>query len=198
MDGTYTKYFQKSKVFLYPMLGLEKGADFVPAETYVCWKDVYTPADYKYICIYEEERTPDFIKFEYNVLRENKYFENRFINNADGRHIFIFNYIDFKYDYDMFIDGRYSAFSQETKNRILKYFRNIGKISENIKSFLFPDKYHKVYAKAFKVKEELIKEVHEVCSKPNMQKETLLEKIPLELELLINNSLYLDKRQTNE
>lgn len=80
----------------------------------------------------------------------------------------------------------------------MTYFKNVGKISKNIKSFLYPEEYHKVYADAFKVKEEIIKEVHEVCSKPNMEKETLIEKIPLELELLNNNSVYLDKRKTNE
>lgn len=198
MGGTYTKYFQKSKVFLYPLLGIEKGAKYVPAETYICWHDVYQPYDYKFICIYEEERDPNFITFETNVLRQNKLFENCFTNNSDGRHVFVFNYYDYKYDFDMFLDGRYSAFSTKTKNRIMAYFRNIGKISENIKSFLFPSEYHDVYAKAFEVKEELIKEVHEVCSKPNMEKETLIEKIPPELELLKNNSIYLDKTKTNE
>ena len=29
MNGVYTGYFQKSKVFLYPLLGIRKGARFV-------------------------------------------------------------------------------------------------------------------------------------------------------------------------
>ena len=198
MKSTYTKYFQKSKVFLYPLLGLEKGAEFVPAETYICWQGVYGIEDLKYVCVYENERNPKFIAFEHNVLRPHKLFENGFINNSDGRHVFVFSYSSYKYDYEMFCDGRYSAFSSSTKNKILRYFRNVGKLSDNIKSFLYPEDYHKIYANAFEVDEKVIKEVHEICSKPDMEKETLIEKIPVELDLLNNNSIYLDKEKTNE
>ena len=33
----FKTYFQKSKVFLYPLLGIAKGARYIPEETYMSW-----------------------------------------------------------------------------------------------------------------------------------------------------------------
>ena len=63
MDAVYTDYFQKSKVFLYPLLKLKKGLDFVPVETYVSWDGVYETSDYKFICVYKSKFDEEFIAF---------------------------------------------------------------------------------------------------------------------------------------
>ena len=52
MTGAYMQYFQKSKIFLYPLLDIRKGEEFVPVETYIYWDGLYDESDYKYICIY--------------------------------------------------------------------------------------------------------------------------------------------------
>ena len=43
--GVYTEYFQKSKVFLYPLLEYRKGLTHVPKQTYCAWEDVYSIED---------------------------------------------------------------------------------------------------------------------------------------------------------
>ena len=105
----------------------------------------------------------------------------------------VFDCSKFKHDYDMFIMGSYSKFSVKTKRKILAYFGKIGKISGYIESYLDPELHHKTYAKALDVEVSLIKSTHELCSPPDLAKETLIEKIPDEFALLRNNSISLDQ-----
>jgi hypothetical protein len=191
MTGTYMQYFQKSKIFLYPLLGIRKGEEFVPVETYICWDGLYNTSDYKYICIYDTERSLKFKKFENKNLLNSSLLEHKEIKK--DKQIYIFDYSTFKHDYDMFIVGSYSKFSIETKNKILNYFGKVGKISKYIQSYLDPESHHKTYAKELDVNLDLIKETHELCSPPNIEKETLFKKIPDEFALLKNNSISLDQ-----
>ena len=189
MRIVYTEYFQKSKVFLYPLLGLKKGLEYVPADTYICCDNLYESNDYKLICVYNTVKTVDFKNFELKYLKNNSLLE--FYYNLGDRQVYIFDMRPYKYDYMMFVSGRYSKMSIGTKNRILQYFGNNGKVSEYIESFLNPSEYHDVYAKSLNVSIDLIREVYEICSKPDMLKETLSDRVPNELELL--NSLKKDK-----
>lgn len=192
MKSAYTQYFQKSKVFLYPLLDIKKGEKYVPAETYIGWDTLYIPGDYKFICIYNCKRTVKYKLFEDHAIKQNKHFESHF-ELEPGKQLYVFDYSDYKHDYDMFIKGKYSKFSIKTKDKIIKYFGKIGKTSNYIKSFLYPEDYHEEYAEALEVPIDSIKDVYEVCSIPNMEKETLIEKIPDELVQLKNNSISLDK-----
>ena len=63
MDDVYTNYFQKSKVFLYPLLKLKKGLKYVPIQTYVCWEHVYAFEDCKIVCEYHAPSSSEFINF---------------------------------------------------------------------------------------------------------------------------------------
>ena len=53
MKKIYSDYFQKSKVFLYPLLEIKKGIRFVPIQTYVSWNDIYTKDMNKLLCLYQ-------------------------------------------------------------------------------------------------------------------------------------------------
>ena len=192
MKVTYTQYFQKSKVFLYPLLRLKKGLNFVPAETYICWDGIYSEKDYKFICVYNAERDKKFLKFEESYLKSNDLFENA-VQLPDNDNVYIFNFKTYKYDYDRFLDGTYSKFSVGTKNQILNFFGSVGHISEYIESFLDPESYHEAYANALDVPIESIQDVYEVCSVPDIQKETLKSEFSPEVELLKNKYLSLDK-----
>ena len=86
----YTDYFQKSKVFLYPLLKLKKGLPFVPRQTYVCWDNVYTPEDCRFFCEYKVKYTDKFSKFIAEYLSRNIYFED-YIKLDDRQHLFIYN-----------------------------------------------------------------------------------------------------------
>jgi len=54
MKKIYKSYFQKSKVFLYPLLGIRKGVRFVPIETYISWKNY--PEINSLICVYHIDK----------------------------------------------------------------------------------------------------------------------------------------------
>ncbi|MBK7819408.1 MAG: hypothetical protein IPJ60_19105 [Sphingobacteriaceae bacterium] len=43
-----------------------------------------------------------------------------------------------------------------------------------MESFLYPEKYYKMYSEVINVKEHLLKEVVELCDKPDFEQETLI------------------------
>ena len=190
MNNVYTQYFQKSKVFLYPLLKLKKGIDFVPIETYICWDGVYSKEDFKFLCVYHCERDDKFKKFESKYLSNHKMLEN-IIFLSENRQLYVFDLSKYKYDFKRFVEGKYSKFSIGTKNLILNYFGTAGNISEYITSFLDPEPYHETYADALQVSVESIHDVYEVCSIPDLEKETLKAEFPLEVELLKNKYISL-------
>ena len=56
INALYKKYFQKSKIFIYPLLDIKRGTQIVPSETYLAWNDLYSPEDKKLICVYNAEQ----------------------------------------------------------------------------------------------------------------------------------------------
>ena len=191
MMSVYTQYFQKSKVFLYPLLKLKKGAEFVPAETYICWEGVYNVEDYKFICVYHSEKTAKYLSFEEKYLKENKLLEN-VIELPGNRIVYVFDFKVYKFDFNKFVKGKFSQFSLGTKKQITNFFGTVGKLSDYIQSFLDPEDYHQSYADALEVDLKTIQDVYEVCSIPNMERETLVSDLSPEVELLKNKSLSLD------
>lgn len=191
MTGAYMQYFQKSKIFLYPLLDIKKGEDFVPVETYICWDSLYDETNYKYICVYHTKKSKKFKDFEIRHLSPHKLLD--FYDQGDDKQIYVFDYSKFKHDFDMFVKGSYSKFSVDTKRKILRYFGKVGRISGYIESYLDPESHHETYADALEVDINLIKGTHELCSPPDLEKETLYKKIPDELALLKNNSISLDQ-----
>ena len=95
MNIVYTTYFQKSKVFLYPLLGIKKGAKFIPADTYICWDKLFTKDDRKYILVYNEERTENYLKFEHNQIKRNIYYYSSY--NIGEMNIYIFDLCIYRY-----------------------------------------------------------------------------------------------------
>ena len=69
-------YFQKSRVFLYPALGIKRGVPNTPIETYVSWDGVYAPGDMKLCCLYHLKNDDDFKNFEKSKLLGNKLFND--------------------------------------------------------------------------------------------------------------------------
>ena len=54
IDKLYSKYFQKSRSFLYPVLGIKKKSSVIPSGTYVSIKDKIGPEDMKLICTFKK------------------------------------------------------------------------------------------------------------------------------------------------
>ena len=68
----YSDYFQKSKVFLYPLLNIKKGVRFVPSMTYLTWEDQFDLSKYKLITLYKiNPSCQDYKTFHKEILKAN-------------------------------------------------------------------------------------------------------------------------------
>lgn len=192
-NGVYTEYFQKSKVFLYPLLRIKKNVPYTPAETYICWDGVYDVTDLKFLCVYNTEMNEKFRIFEAG-LKRNVLFDE-YHKLSDDTHLYIFDFSPFKRDFDSFIQGKYSKLSSISKDVIQEFFGNNGKIASYVTAFLFPDIYHSEYAKELNVSVSVIESVYELCNKPDITKETLYEKLSEVVDLLKDVGISLDQNQ---
>lgn len=192
MSVVYTDYFQKSKVFIYPLLKLKKGIDYVPIETYFAWDGVYKPNEFKFLCLYDTKLDSKFLKFEQTYLSNHPSLEACF-RLDDCKQLYVFDMNEYQHDMLAFIKGDYSKFSLKSKDLIENFFGGIGNIAGYVDSFLYPEDYHEEYAEHFDVELSLIEEVYELCTAPDLEKETLIEKVPMELEIFKNNSISLNK-----
>jgi len=190
--GVYTEYFQKSKVFLYPLLKIRKGVTHVPVQTYIAWENVYSIEHNKFFCEYSTKMTSDFKKFAYNYLHSHKLFED-YIELNKNKHLFIFDFSPIMSDFSRFIVGSYSKFSLNSKIDILDFFSTQEKISSYVDGFLSPENVHDKYANVLGVDIELIKNIYEVCDPPNIEKETLINNSQIIYELLKKSSISLIK-----
>ncbi len=171
VKSIYTKYFQKSKVFLYPLLGFKRGIKVVPSETYLAWDPYYIPEDMKLVCLYHPDNDGYDSFEEKHLLSHNRLIDVKNIN--DSNRLFIFDFSDYEKDWNLFINGSYSKISTETKSKILSFFdKNSGNFIY-MKSYLMPDKYFDDYAECLDVDVKTLHLVGELCSKPNISKETL-------------------------
>ena len=186
MEEIHTSYFQKSKVFLYPLLKLKRGIAYVPRQTYVCWEHEYTIKDCKLLCEYHAKPTNAFITFSNNYLKGHKLFY-KYVDLNENRHLFIFDLTPYKSDFNRFIGGRYSQFSLESKLEILDFFLSSQKMSNHMHDFLSPEFAHDKYARILGVDIKEIKEVYEVCSILDLNKETF-QNDNLEINSLLNNN----------
>jgi len=197
MKKTYTSYFQKSKMFLYPLLGFEKGLEYTPKQTYIAWEGVYKPNDLKYICLYDVKVNEPYIQFVKKNILKNKLFENTIkLSNSEFLHVFDLSL--YESDIQYFLEGKYSKMSDEVKLLIETFFSSNLKMSAYTEGFLYPELYHADYAEELNVDINLIKEVHELCSLPDLEKETLTKEIPEEMKLFKNNLISLDELLINQ
>ena len=186
LNALYRKYFQKSKIFMYPLLDIKRGSYSVPTETYVSWYNKYTSEDTKLVCVYHTSNKPEYIKFENNVLMKNTRL-NDYIKVDSTTSIFIFDFSDLKNDWMYFIKGEYSKMDNKTKRKILSYFNDNSANHVYIESYLFPEKYREQYALLLNVKLSLLESTAELCDKPDLKKETLLIEVrTLENEKILN------------
>ena len=188
-------YFQKSKVFLYPLLEIKKGVKYVPVNTYLSWEGEYSFNDSKLMCLYKQKSTKDFIKFEESELLSHKYLEDYRVLDTD-LHLYIFDLTPFKKDIQHVLKGSYSKIRKKTKEQILDFFGDVGIISEYIESYIYPEYYHEDYANELGVKLQDIQKVNELCSKPDLKKETLKLKMK-EVDIVSGKSISLQNKSNS-
>ena len=178
MEELYRKYFQKSKIFLYPLLKFDKTRDPKPFDTYVSMGDNIDYSDRKLICVYKIEDTEEWKRFEIKKLMTHPLLETSvFLNDGFIAYVFDFNLSDLKDDYDNFIIGKYSRFSSSSKKTISTYFGIHTPEWVYVESYLFPGKYFKLYADLLNENVEHLKKGGELCNKFDSAKENCPEEI---------------------
>lgn len=183
MNKLYAEYFQKSKVFLYPILGIAKKSSIQVKNTYISWGDAYKEADQKLILQYEDVNTEAFEAFKDKVLLTSPLYETH-ITTPDYQGIFVFDMSVLVKDWELFINGKYSRFSKILKDGILKYYGSKSPEYDYVRSYLYPSEYFHIYADLLNVQESLLMEVGELCDKYNPE----LEKLNIFVELLESSS----------
>lgn len=181
ITSLYKNYFQKSRTFLYPALGIRRGSSFVPIETYMAWEGKYQPEDRKFCCVYENHEAEDFRIFEKQKIRSNKLFYDAFLLE-DRKLCYVFDFDSLAEDWDNVLNGRYSKISQEHVKAIRNFLSNSESHLAYVDSFLNPSKYYELYSDLMGVSVKELKNVGELCDKPNFEKETLKVK-ELDLKL---------------
>lgn len=176
ITSLYKDYFQKSRIFLYPILEIKRGASVTPIETYVSWTNHYSKDDMKLICLYHLRDDAEFLQFEKERLYKNKLFHD-FKQLDDGKGVYIFDFSPHGDDWKKIIAGKYSELSVGYKKKIEGFYGRRDSNYAYIESFLYPEKYYSMYAEMMLVKESLLREVKELCSKLDMDQETLIASI---------------------
>ena len=182
----YKDYFQKSRIFLYPILDIKRGGSVTPIQTYVSWSGNYTEKDRMFICTYSLRNDPEFKYFEKTKLLGNKFFHDfKHIGNDEG--VYVFDLNSRKDDWDNIIKARYSRLSEVHKKRILEFVGKTHSHYKRIESFIYPEKYFGLYAELMGVKQTLLEEVGELCSPMDFDKETLVAEV-LNLDIKVQLS----------
>lgn len=181
IESLYTKYFQKSRSFLFPALGIKRTSNFTPTGVYLSIYDNIGPDDVKLICSYKNDTSEGFKKFEEQMLLSNPLFSH-IINIGDYK-LYVFDFEIYQTDWFNFLLGKYSKLSPVLKRAIKTYYGDKSSEYKYIETYLFPEKYFELYAKLLDVSVNTLKELGELCDPCDLEKETL--KIPVvDLEIL--------------
>lgn len=165
------EYTQKSFLFLYPQLKIPNTSRYKPVQTYTGLNTDIHPAGGALILVYKKFNSKAFFKFEVKYLLGHEYFMDRF--ESDDYYVYVFNLSHLVSSYDYFLAGQYSKFSEEVKIPVLDYFSDGDSMTEYIESYLYPELYYDEYSKILNVTEAELEDVIELCSKPDLKKETL-------------------------
>jgi len=184
LTSIYKDYVQKSRVFLYPVLGIQRGNSIVPIETYVSWENNVSMFGMEFICLYHLRKDDEFKSFEEIKLLGNPFFSKKIeIEAEENKAAYIFNLSTMGKDYDCFITGKYSKMSFEHKRRIREFYGHKSANYDYIDSYLSPEKYYETYARLLGQPVAVLKEVGELCSAPDLEKETLFAEIKNNLQI---------------
>ena len=171
IESLYTKYFQKSKCFLFPLLGIKKSATYTPLCTYIGIENLIDSDEMKLICEYETINDDKFKLFESDNLLSNPLFEKCIY--LKDKTLYIFNLDIYQNDWFNFIMGKYSKLSSITKRAIKEYYGEKSKEYNYVNSYLFPKNYFSIYAKLLNVDVDILKECGELCTSCDLNKEIM-------------------------
>jgi hypothetical protein len=172
IKSLYTKYTQKSRIFLYPFLDIKRGVSVTPIESYISWTGLSKPEDKNLICVYYLRDDDEFKLFEKHKLLNNKKFTS-FYELPEQKAAYVFNLESEGELFDLFLQGKYSMIPEDKKKKILNFFAGNKHNHSMINSYLNPQSYFQIYADLLNVDVNLLKSVGELCSQPDFVKENL-------------------------
>jgi hypothetical protein len=167
----YRKYFQKSKAFLVPLLGLKKATPFPFIQSYITWENAHTLEECKLILNYVKYEGDEFKIYLLKRLMSNKMFDE-YHEMEDGTIALTFDLNCVKEDYKCVVLGKYSQLSNNTKSMIRSYYGYNTAEWAYMESFLYPKQYVNQYVKLLNVEEIHFNVNGELCDKPNLKLET--------------------------
>lgn len=176
IDSLYRDYFQKSKIFIYPLLGIKRGSAATPEQTYLSWEGHIKTEDIKLITIYEARSDVEYSIFEKNVIFRHPRICD-YIELKDNKKLFTFDFSDLKSDFEHVVNGKYSLLTKDIKYKLLNHFDKYSGNRTYLETYLFPEKYFMLYAELLNVQEQLLREVGELCSPPDLEKENLIAEV---------------------
>lgn len=181
IDNLYIKYFQKSRCFLFPLLGIKKSSNYSPSGIYISLEGLIQPEDLKLVCAYKQDESEGFKIFEEKMLLSNPLFDH--VLKIRDYNIYVFDFQSYSQDWFQFILGKYSKLSSFTKRAIKIHYGEGSTEYKYVESWLYPEKFFDIYAKLLDVDVEVLKSIGELCDPCDIEKENL--KIPVEdLEIL--------------
>jgi hypothetical protein len=163
-------------VLFYPLLGIKRGCPAIPDQTYLSWEGYMTPEDKKLITVYSKRTDAEYLTFEKNTLLGHKRVCD-YIPLPDDQVLISFDFSDLTNDWNHFINGQYSKMNPDLKRKIRDHFNKNSSTHVYVDSYMFPEKYFSLYANLLGVNEELLREVGELCSKPDLEKENLMAEV---------------------
>lgn len=172
----HDKYFQKSKAFLFPALGIKKTNRFQPVNTYLSLDGRIGADEMKLICQFTEDESETYKNFEKQMLLSNPLFHEKLVLNKTT--LYVFNMEIYKADWFNFILGKYSKLSKVLKRAIKAHYGEGTVNWEYMETYLYPENYFEMYAKLLEAPLKTLEDVGELTDSCNMEKETL--KISLE------------------
>lgn len=170
INKIFPKYVQKSNFFLYPQLGFKRGIRYRPTETYISIKNYIHPATCALVCEYAKFDSSAFEKHIMKLRDHELYFDEL---ETDDYIYIVFSFASMERNFLHFLDGRYSRFSEDFKQKILDFFSQGDSVTEYIESYLYPEIYYDEYSKILGVSEKALQQATELCDKPDLKKETL-------------------------
>lgn len=172
----YPRYFQKSRSFLAPVLSLKKTAKYPFKQCYMQFDGLYMVKDQRIILTFDNPHNdPAWDKYQLDSLVQSPMFDE-IHDIGDGQVAMSFDLHCIQDDYIKVITGQYSKLSNLLKNKIREFYGHDSPEWIYMESFLFPEKYIKLYSEILAVDEEHIRFTGELCDLPDLEKETLKPK----------------------
>jgi hypothetical protein len=172
-------YVQKSNWFLYPLLGIKKSVRYKPSQTYIAdLQKGITDQDNMLICVYKKELLDKAFQYFEDVYLFNNYHFKDFYETKTCL-VYIFDLSHFSKDFQKFIKGKYSGYSEKSKAIINGYYAKHDQFGVHphpkINAYLNPtQEVFEQVSEEYGIPLETVISIGEVIDKPDLDKEIFI------------------------